>query len=37
MFRNSPAKYYQNNRESLPRKARERRFQSLSKEEKEKK
>ena len=36
MSKNSSAKYYQDNKETLQRKARER-YQSLSKEEKEKK
>ena len=36
MFKDSSAEYYQNNRERLQKKARER-YQSLSKEEKEKK
>ena len=34
MFKDSSAKYYQNNKERLQKKARER-YQSLSKEEKE--
>ena len=36
MFKDSSAEYYQNNKERLQKKARER-YQSLSKEEKEKK